>query len=713
MARYPNYPKASFSASQNFLARDPAGSGQVVRVQGQSILDAAVQEILDRGDIVQAVDTLTEAKANDYESGIYVLTGGNTVTLDGGQAIYRVSDPGSGGIVMDNGNELVLLFVANTPANIITPFDSIADLPEVNADYRVSVTGYHPSTTVGGGEFVGNASARHDGVIYFDPDRSAEIGTAAYYVDSGVDVPCWERVGSNILLDIAKAGAVQGSDGSFYTQKIIDLGKTPIINGDYDWDTTVIIRNEANKWPSGNAVLQATATLYPDTANKYYFFRFIDCFDSGVRGFTFKSIDGTGFNGAKRAVNIGAASASSGCVIEKCVFEDYQSQPIVIDGIDETLGIYQPASLFVKDVTVRNCLSRDSAGLLLTLNGGCETLTIHDNIIRNSQLGAVKIDGQNPPADGKKCSNVSIKDNMIVGTGSRSGIVNSELFGFEENIDSIEFARNQFYGVNVAEIFIFRDGQTPGTVNRISLHDNKFFSCTFDSWMRASITSINISKVDVTDNKLVNCTVSSYFANTGTAIDNLDIERNSIDTNCPVFILAAPLSLRVKRNEILSAGTYLLASGAGNVEITHNECGNLTATVAISLTLSGTLDFEYNDFKKGTSAKVLDVDSTSSGRIRINKNTFPSGVQKQIEVSGASSTFYVTGNTLRECTSDAIVGISATALYLSDNTFESIAGGFRAINAEVAANASGINNRVIQGIPNTRNYAAIAAGNEF
>lgn len=216
MARYPNYPKAPFSASQNFLARDPAGSGQVIRVQGQSILDAAVQEILDRGDIVQAVDTLTEAKANDYESGIYVLTGGNTVTLDGGQAIYRVSDPGSGGIVMDNGNELVLLFVANTPANIITPFDSIADLPEVNADYRVSVTGYHPSTTVGGGEFVGNASARHDGVIYFDPDRSAEIGTAAYYVDSGVDVPCWERVSADEMytlpIESAGGGVSQGGD---------------------------------------------------------------------------------------------------------------------------------------------------------------------------------------------------------------------------------------------------------------------------------------------------------------------------------------------------------------------------------------------------------------------------------------------------------------------------------------------------------------------
>jgi len=113
MARAGSYPQVDFKESQRFLARDPSQS-QVVRVPGDSILDAAVDAIKKSGDVVNSVDTLTEALVTDYASGQYVLTGGELVVLDGGQAIYRVSDPGSGGIVMDNGNELVLAFQANS-----------------------------------------------------------------------------------------------------------------------------------------------------------------------------------------------------------------------------------------------------------------------------------------------------------------------------------------------------------------------------------------------------------------------------------------------------------------------------------------------------------------------------------------------------------------------------------------------------------------------
>ena len=113
MARAGSYPQVDFKESQRFLARDPSRS-QVVRVPGDSIIDAAVAALILEGGVVQAIDTLTEAVATDYASGVYVLTGGATTVIDGGQAIYRVSDPGSGGIVMDNGNELVLLFQANS-----------------------------------------------------------------------------------------------------------------------------------------------------------------------------------------------------------------------------------------------------------------------------------------------------------------------------------------------------------------------------------------------------------------------------------------------------------------------------------------------------------------------------------------------------------------------------------------------------------------------
>jgi hypothetical protein len=71
--------------------------------------------------------------------------------------------------------------------------DSLVDLPEVVTGQQINAAGYHAGTTVGGGRFVGIASGRHNGGTLIDPNRSAEIGTAAYYVDSGVDVACWER----------------------------------------------------------------------------------------------------------------------------------------------------------------------------------------------------------------------------------------------------------------------------------------------------------------------------------------------------------------------------------------------------------------------------------------------------------------------------------------------------------------------------------------
>ena len=72
---------------------------------------------------------------------------------------------------------------------------SVADLPTtVIAGQTIDVNGYHPGTTFGGSNVVGGFG-RHNGVTLFDPLRSAEIGTSAYYVDSGVDADCWIRAG--------------------------------------------------------------------------------------------------------------------------------------------------------------------------------------------------------------------------------------------------------------------------------------------------------------------------------------------------------------------------------------------------------------------------------------------------------------------------------------------------------------------------------------
>jgi hypothetical protein len=283
MANFPNYSKKSFTVSQNFLARDPSGGGDVIRVQGQSILDAAVLEIQQSGNIVNSIDTLTQAITTDYPSGQYVLTGGSAIVLDGDQSIYRVSDPGSGGIVMTNGNELMLLFQANTgdagdynvgsadgeiPTNAIADtlriksVASIADLPPVVIGNTISTNGYHPASTAGGiGKGVGKV-ARHDGVINFDPTRVAEIGTAAYYVNSGVDADCWVRTSAGYIT-LAKAGAkFDASDESAVFAAAASLQKVIEFNDDEISINTTAVTTHLNLFGKGRINLIDNATTH-------------------------------------------------------------------------------------------------------------------------------------------------------------------------------------------------------------------------------------------------------------------------------------------------------------------------------------------------------------------------------------------------------------------------------------------------------------------
>lgn len=255
MADFPRYPKKDFTSSMNLLGRDPAGSGQVLRVSGQSILDAAVDELVKSGAMVERIDTLTELLATDYDSGVYVITGGGSVLFDGNQSIYRVSDPGSGGTVMANGNEAVKLMDAvvkgtdpdQVPTNADLYVDSIEDLPPVVVGQQIRTAGYHSGATVGGlNPGKGIALGRHNGVTLFDPNRAAEIGTAAYYVNSGIDVPCWERVGISEINN-SMAGFSESSSSSVNAAAwiaaitVADALKVPntIDGGSFDCDKVV------------------------------------------------------------------------------------------------------------------------------------------------------------------------------------------------------------------------------------------------------------------------------------------------------------------------------------------------------------------------------------------------------------------------------------------------------------------------------------------
>lgn len=217
MATFSKYPKKAFSPSQNFLARDPASSGQVIRVQGQSIIDAAVADLVDKGAIVQAIDTLTAAIATDYQSGTYVLTGGGTLLFDGDQKIYRVSDPGFGGIVMANGNELVLMIGQGVIQ--IDSVEDIAGFVVTTENQQLSMIGWHPDSDVGGGVLYWDSAAlksTHNGGTIFSPTVPWTTTTADYLNAVGETDPsgagCWVRVDGVLTVEMFGANGTINSD---------------------------------------------------------------------------------------------------------------------------------------------------------------------------------------------------------------------------------------------------------------------------------------------------------------------------------------------------------------------------------------------------------------------------------------------------------------------------------------------------------------------
>ena len=208
MAQFKNYPQKDFSPSDKYLAQDPSASGQVSRVTGQSILDAAVSEIERKGNIVQTVDLLAEAVAGDYESGTYVLVGSKLSLFDGDGVIYRVSDPGSNAsaVAMTNGNELVPMFT-----NGVGQIDSVEDLSGLVGTVdgqQISLGEYETDSGTGSGVMIWRDSlARtvHDGVRYFSPDRDlATEGQPNYRTDVVVNTTLgvWEFLRGQIVYDL-------------------------------------------------------------------------------------------------------------------------------------------------------------------------------------------------------------------------------------------------------------------------------------------------------------------------------------------------------------------------------------------------------------------------------------------------------------------------------------------------------------------------------
>lgn len=120
----------------------------------------------------------------------------------------------------------------NSPRILDFQIDSIASLPPATGSGRkVSVTGYHAGATVGGGKFVDIGLARHNGGTIIDPNRSGEIGTDAYYVDSGVDANCFAR-SFNGSIEVSFFGAVlDGSANDTAALVAMDAAGGGVISG--------------------------------------------------------------------------------------------------------------------------------------------------------------------------------------------------------------------------------------------------------------------------------------------------------------------------------------------------------------------------------------------------------------------------------------------------------------------------------------------------
>jgi len=162
MANFATYPKAPFTTSSNFLARDPSGDSQVVRIQGQDIIDAVKSQLVVNTEVFN-FDVLNDLVTSDLTIGDVAIVTGGSVPLDGGQDIYRVSESGLGGVPMNNGNEAVVMWnVLNAGTSEIV-FTDMSSFQGVNGgfDGQIAVLkAWFPGTDTGGGSF------------YWDPLRN-------------------------------------------------------------------------------------------------------------------------------------------------------------------------------------------------------------------------------------------------------------------------------------------------------------------------------------------------------------------------------------------------------------------------------------------------------------------------------------------------------------------------------------------------------------
>jgi len=135
---------------------------------------------------------------------------------------------------------------------------------------QVSLNGYHPGSTVGGGNFSWS-NGRHNGGTFIDPLRAwpdwgvpAEV--TAWFLDSGIDADCWERVDIDLITP-ELFGTGTGNDDAIIMKVCLDycvsIGTAMSIVLPMNQETPMTVQGGATiQYLGGKTNVNAVSTMY-------------------------------------------------------------------------------------------------------------------------------------------------------------------------------------------------------------------------------------------------------------------------------------------------------------------------------------------------------------------------------------------------------------------------------------------------------------------
>ena len=310
--------------------------------------------------------------------------------------------------------------------NGILSVTSISALPPATGSgNKVNVTGYHAGTTVGGGELIDFGLARHDGVLYFDPNRafpsdwSDPVQVVAWYADSGIDADCWARVGVDAIHS-SMAGAGNGGD-QYYS--MMAWGNTPgalhiLDDGDYGYSSELIFTvsntvymgtRKAVLIPSevrglqinaqSNVILKGFTVSYPVTSGNFSSILLLNCDNCVARELRIKnttpvteSIKAKDCNGCVITENWIEDSKGAGIFLEGTILGRGKNNTVSLNRIDGTgfAGIYtrkNSSDTNTNNIITANNLTGIGRNSTASLCVGIEAWGDGDIVSNNTVLG--------------------------------------------------------------------------------------------------------------------------------------------------------------------------------------------------------------------------------------------------------------------------------------------------------------------------------------